>query len=118
MLPPFRYLFFRLLLVSVIIWSSGCTPEQNYSSLDPINWQQRTVTLPTTDSLVTGRTYLSVYSEIYSLTAEQQQSLTATISMRNTSDRDSIYIESTRYYNTAGALIRTYFDQPIFLAPL
>lgn len=40
------------------------------------------------------------------------------VSLRNTSDKDSIYILNSNYYDTSGEKIRTYFDFPIALAPL
>ena len=40
------------------------------------------------------------------------------ISLRNTSDVDTIYLLKAEYFNTQGLSIRTYFDFPIFLSPL
>ncbi len=67
---------------------------------------------------VKGSTYLSVYSQIYSETEHRSHNLTATVSMRNTSCIDTIYICSADYYNTKGELIRKYFDKTIYLKPM
>jgi len=40
------------------------------------------------------------------------------VSMRNTSDLDTIYLLKAQYYDTDGKSIRKYFDYPIFLAPM
>jgi Protein of unknown function (DUF3124) len=40
------------------------------------------------------------------------------VSLRNTSDVDTIYILKADYYDTHGKSVRKYFDQPIYLAPL
>jgi len=96
----------------------SCEPQPEYSSIDPVNWSTRTATPPTSDSLRTGSTYLSVYSEIYSLTEHRTHNLTATISMRNTNRQDTVFILRADYYGTAGSLLRTYFEDPIYLAPV
>jgi hypothetical protein len=38
--------------------------------------------------------------------------------MRNTSPNDTLYLQKAEYFNTHGVSIRTYFDEPIFVAPL
>jgi hypothetical protein len=40
------------------------------------------------------------------------------VSLRNTSDTDTIYITNASYYDTHGKLVRTYFDNAIYLSPL
>ena len=103
-----------LLLVAVF----SCTQRQEISSVNLMHWEQRKVPVSTVDSLVHGSSYLSVYSEIYSLSEKRTYSLTATISIRNISSTDSVYLLSSDYYNTVGELIRTYFNFPILVKPL
>jgi hypothetical protein len=74
--------------------------------------------LPVLDSLIEGTTYLSVYSQIYSITEHRSLDLTVTVSMRNVNQSDTIYLDHAKYYNTSGKLIRTYFDKTVFIAPL
>jgi hypothetical protein len=38
--------------------------------------------------------------------------------MRNTSDKDTIYLLRAEYYDTHGKSVRNYFDFPIYLAPM
>ncbi|MCP9236022.1 DUF3124 domain-containing protein [Lewinella sp. JB7] len=102
--------FFGLLL--------SCEEGQQFSSLDPVNWQSRTVTSPVVDSLVTGSTYLSVYSSIYSLTEHKTHNLTVTVSLRNANRTDTVYVDLAEYFNTTGHLIRTYFNRRIYIAPM
>lgn len=105
---------FRILIIAII--ASACEEPQENSALEEVNWKERKdFTLP--DSLVSGKSYLSVYTAIYSLTEHKTHSLTSTISMRNMNSQDSIYIHKAQFYNTAGDLIRTYFDKPIFIKP-
>lgn len=62
--------------------------------------------------------YVPIYSDIYNQTRDSRTLLTATLSIRNTSIRDSLFIRKIDYYNTAGDLVRSYIDQPIYLRPM
>ena len=104
--------FFLVLLIC------SCEQQKEMSSINPINWKKRSATIPVDDSLTEARTYLGIYSEIYSTSEHNTHDLTVTVSMRNTSDKDSIYLTKAAYYSTSGELIRTYFDYPIFIKPL
>ena len=92
--------------------------EKGLSSVNPENWSKRKVEISAQDSLESGKSYLSIYSQIYSLSEHKTHNLTAMVSMRNTSDQDTIYILKANYYDTHGELVRTYFDHPIYLAPM
>lgn len=107
-----------LLLLLFVVLFYACEDLKENSSLNPVNWEKRTVSQGLSDSLIVGKTYLSVYSEIYNFTEHKTHRLTTTVSMRNMNDRDSIYILNAKYFNTAGEAVRTYFDKPIFLAPM
>ena len=96
----------------------SCGKEKEMSSVNPVNWKKRAIEINANDSLIYGETYLSVYSQIYSYTEHLTHDLTSTISMRNTSIEDTIYVLKAKYFDTHGKLIRTYFDQPIFIAPM
>ena len=96
----------------------SCENNKEISSISPINWEKRTLKSGLQDSLKLGKTYLSVYSQIYSTTEHRKHGLTVTVSMRNTNVNDTIYINSASYFDTEGSLIRTYFNQTIFLKPM
>lgn len=104
--------------VAIALALFSCEKPKTISSIDPVNWGNRMARVKTGDSLERGSTYLSVYSQIYSLSEHKTHDLTATISMRNTNRSDTIYIGRAEYFDTGGKLIRTYFDQPIYLAPM
>ncbi len=61
--------------------------------------------------------YVPVYSHVY-YDGGRPLLLEATVSIRNTSSSDQVYIRSVRYFDTDGALIDQYVDQPIMLKPL
>lgn len=105
------FLFVGFLLIS-------CSQKKEMSSISPVNWEKRAITNKLNDSLVLGKTYLAVYSQIYSTTEHRTHNLTVTVSMRNTNLNDTIFIKKASYFDTEGLLIRTYFQKPIFLKPM
>jgi len=62
--------------------------------------------------------YIPIYSDIYNDSRDSRIQLTATLSIRNISKTDSLFIEKVDYYNTRGELVRNYIDNTIFLRPL
>ncbi|MDC6389905.1 DUF3124 domain-containing protein [Maribacter sp. PR1] len=106
----------KILLLLLIFQS--CKEKVEISSINPVDWEIRTIEFNLPDSLPHGTTYLSVYSQIYSQTEHKTHDLTATVSIRNVNKADSVYINKAEYYNTKGNSIRTYFDKPIFIAPM
>lgn len=107
-----------LVLILGILIFQACEEPQEVSSINPVNWERRTVNQALGDSLSRGETYLSVYSSIYSFTEHRTHELTATVSMRNTNRSDSIYIDKAEYFNTKGESIRVYFNKTIFIRPM
>jgi hypothetical protein len=108
--------FIILFNLSFIFFS--CDRKTEFSSIKPINWEKRSINLSLKDSLIAGKTYVSVYSQIYSNTEHRTHDLTATVSMKNINLNDSVFIEQADYYDTKGRLIRTYFNKPIYILPL
>ncbi|MBR9846871.1 MAG: DUF3124 domain-containing protein [Algicola sp.] len=106
-----------LLLMSASIFSCEDS-NQEISSINPENWVKRTIKINNTDSLISGKTYLSIYSQIYSQSEHKTHNLTAMVSLRNTSIKDTIYLLKAEYFDTHGKSVRTYFNQSIYLAPL
>ncbi len=62
--------------------------------------------------------YIPIYSEIYSQSKDVKFNLTATLSIRNTSLQDTMYIQDIDYYDTYGTLVRNYLDEILQLNPL
>ncbi|HPQ68822.1 MAG TPA: DUF3124 domain-containing protein [bacterium] len=58
--------------------------------------------------------YVPVYSHIYHRD-DMVIDLTATLSIRNTDINRSIIIQSVKYYDTAGKLVRGYTETPLIL---
>jgi hypothetical protein len=62
--------------------------------------------------------YVPVYSDIYYLDGTRRFLLTATISVRNISLKDSSYVLNAVYNDSYGKLLRNVASKPILLKPL
>ena len=103
---------------ALVVLITSCAQPEERSSVNSSSWKEKAVSYELSDSLVKGSSYLSVYSQIYSQTEHRTHNLTATISLRNPYVKDTIYVEKAEYFDTHGKPIRTYFDQPIYIAPM
>ena len=110
--------YLLIAILSLAFFACTQNNEPTMSSVDSVNWEERKVSLEDSDSLVRGSSYLSVYSEIYQLSEQKTYNLTATVSMRNISSTDSVFILHADYYDTQGKLIRTYLNHPVYVQPL
>lgn len=96
----------------------ACQETRDPPPVAPVNWDSKRIQLDESDSLVQGSSYLSIYSAIYQRSEGLTYELTTTVSIRNISSTDSIFIRRADYFNTQGDLIRTYVDEPVFVKPL
>lgn len=108
----------HFLLYILAIGLFSCGSETNSSKINPVKWSERKTELPSNKEFEKGTTYLAVSSEIYSQNEHKRHDLTATVSMRNLNERDTVFFTNAKYYNTAGKLIREYFNFPVFIAPM
>lgn len=81
-------------------------------------WLNRDYQHKQTDSLIYKKTYLSVYTEIFARHENRTFPLTATVSIRNMSRTDSVFIEKADYFDTNGDLVQTYLDKSIYVRPM
>jgi len=63
------------LLIILIGLVASCEDEKAISSYNPVDWETRSAKIPEIDSLQNGKSYLSVYSEIYSQTEHRPRYL-------------------------------------------
>lgn len=106
--------FLSGLLVLALTSCSKTVEEDSYHTLD---WDSRKVEV-SPDSLISGSSYLSVYSEIYSNTEARTVALTATISIRNINDHDTLYIERADLFDSNGKKVYSFTDRPVQVLPL
>lgn len=62
--------------------------------------------------------YVPIYSDIYVDAQNPKNLLSATLSIRNTSYDDSLFVSKIDYFNTHGDLVRQFLDNPISLPPM
>lgn len=106
------FLFFAAMTILLNSCQSGKAPETNhhsvfhYSKIDKTAFDH------------TEKVYIPIYSDIYYIDSKHTFSLTATLSIRNTSFRDSVYVFSVDYYNSQGQKVRRYNDRTLLLKPM
>jgi hypothetical protein len=69
-------------------------------------------------SIFKSKIYVPIYSDIYQRSEFEKTLLTATLSIRNTSEYDSLYLGRVDYFNTKGSLVTKFLKDTIFLYPL
>lgn len=110
-----------VVMLQILVLAS-CAPRQTGQQAAS---QPAPATLPPTISpeeggkQIAGQTiYVPVYSHIYIRDQSRVINLAATLSIRNTDTQNPIRINSARYYDTNGALVREYVKAPLRLSPL
>ena len=109
----------RVIVLFIVLYGFySCDERFNDDGYEKIDWSARQANIKLTDSLESGESYLSVYSQIYSYSQHKMYNLTAMISIRNTSAKDTLYLSKIDYFDTHGTLLKTYFDKPVYLTPM
>lgn len=106
-----KSLFIFLLLLS-------CNKEKKPITIEKVDWVKHEIKLPLSNSLETGKTYLSIYPQIYSFSKNKTHDLTTLVSLRNVSETDTIFMSRADYFNTHGDKIESYISKSIYLKPL
>lgn len=88
------------------------------STSPEVNWESRLANSDSLAMLLNGTTYLPVYSQIYQLHRHKTYDLTVTVSIRNVSVTDTLYILAADYHDASGEQIRHYISDPVFIRPL
>ncbi len=106
----------RIIFLSLVFLS--CQSETDKNLDQQVDWESRKSEIIDFNDYIQGKTYLPVYSHIYHIHEHKTFDLTITISIRNVSMTDSVYILKADYYNTVGTNVRQYLKAPVFLMPL
>ena len=104
--------------ILIILLFSSCQEEKEYTVLKSTDLKSKKTEITNFNALVQGKTYLPVYSHIYHRYEHRIFDLTITISIRNTTIADTIFILKADYFNTNGDNIRQYIQKPIYLKPM
>jgi hypothetical protein len=113
-------LILRILIFIFFISAISCV-EKNLNTEANQMLNNRQISEQTTDLAqgdINQTIYVPIYSEIYNRTKESRVLLTATLSIRNTSETDTLFISRVAYFNTEGTLVRQYVEQSIYLKPM
>ena len=107
-----------LIITSLLILLISCQVKKEINPVEQTDWESRKSEIVNYNDFVQGKTYLPVYSHIYHIQENRIFDLTITISIRNVSLTDSVYILKADYYNTYGDNIRQYLKSPVYLKPM
>ncbi|WP_027473705.1 DUF3124 domain-containing protein [Saccharicrinis fermentans] len=106
----------ELLLIICVLYA--CEQESKQHNIKQVSWKSKELTDKDFSNYYRGKTYLPVYSHIYHVHEHRTFDLTTTISIRNVSLSDTVYIFKADYFNTVGENIRQYIKHPIYVSPL
>jgi hypothetical protein len=108
-----KRLFF-ILLVFAVFFSCRQAPEKITKHHSEYHFSE----ISFDSMLKREKLYVPVYSDIYHIDARHTFPLTATLSIRNVSETDSLFIGRVDYYNSRGEKIRGYASTVFLLNPL
>ncbi|QCX01974.1 DUF3124 domain-containing protein [Aggregatimonas sangjinii] len=114
-------IFFAISLSILVITFVSCTdksPNRNAQGQDELESLEIEQPIVKSDIHYNNIIYVPIYSDIYFDDANQKNLLAATLSIRNTSYTDSLYVSKIDYFSTDGTLVKSYIDNPISLRPM
>ena len=117
-IPTNQYIFFLFLSLMTF---GACEPipqNLNKEGEDILKTHELNTPSLNLETAFQDTIYVPIYSDIYSESKNGRFLLTATLSIRNTSMTDSIFLKAIDYYDTAGNMVRKYNEKTLFLKPL
>lgn len=99
----------------------GCgtgNPNVDEAGKDALKSRELVNTIAESELQYHDLVYVPIYSDIYIDATTQKSLLAATLSIRNTSHTDSIFISKIDYFNTGGDLVRSYITNTISIEPM
>ncbi|MDA8692933.1 DUF3124 domain-containing protein [Saprospiraceae bacterium] len=109
------------LLSAFIVLAIACEvpdPNKNTKGQDELKSLEIDRQLNKGDMSFFDVVYVPIYSDIYIDIQNQSSLLAATLSIRNTSFEDSLFLTKIDYYDTSGLKVRSYLDNAISLPPM
>lgn len=105
----------RLVYITILMMGLSACGSANSS---PVVGSPRLIS-PANLQIVTGQTlYVPAYSEIFYGSSEETIELSVTLAIHNTDLDHPMIVQSVRYYNTDGVLVRDYVEEPVEVSPL
>jgi len=93
----------EIIFISLVFLS--CHRSTDKYLVQQPDWENRKSKIINFNHYNQGKTYLPVYSKIYHIHDHKRFDLTITISIRNVSMTDSVYILKADYYNSMDPLL-------------
>lgn len=106
-----------LIVLLVPIWLAACKNKSAEKAHLPSNLYEY-VKVDTTTFTDKHAVYVPVYSHIYTEAGTSSVALATTLSIRNTSFSDTIYVTDVVYYGSQGEVLKRYLDSTVFLQPM
>ncbi|MFK8010128.1 MAG: DUF3124 domain-containing protein [Saprospiraceae bacterium] len=116
-----KKLIFNYILLSIIILFSSCenpNPNIDKSGEDELKALEIEHEIDDSEQVFRDIIYVPIYSDIYVDQQNPKSLLAATLSIRNTSYDNSLFISKIDYFNSGGKLVRNFIDNPISLSPM
>ncbi len=107
---------FFLFSILITVFAISCSPSKVKETKHHSAYHYSAVSRSAFDK--TEQVYIPIYSDIYYVDSHHTFSLTATLSIRNTSFKDSVYVFSIDYYNSNGQKVRRYNDSTLLVKPM
>jgi Protein of unknown function (DUF3124) len=109
-----------LVLYILVLTSCGTQQAERQAGSHPTPGSTQPATSTEVDEKqIVGQTiYVPIYSHIYTRDKTRVINLSATLSIRNTDAQNQIRINSVRYYDTNGRLLKEYVDRPLTVVPM
>ncbi|WP_010197994.1 DUF3124 domain-containing protein [Psychrobacter sp. PAMC 21119] len=111
-----------VLLIAVTALLSGCDQSSQDPNVmlsegqkDPIKQLEITSKIDRSKFGYQQTFYVPIYSDIYTDRDNRKVLLSATLSVRNTTLKKSLYINKIDYYDTHGTFLKSYLNKPIEL---
>lgn len=105
-------------LLSILSLQSCVERSQNLNKVGEDKFEALEIDIIPAHLALNDTTYVPIYSDIYSESKDTRFNLTATLSLRNTSFKHSIYVSSVDYYNSAGEKTKEFLEKSILLKPM
>jgi hypothetical protein len=108
-----------VILFAITIIAQSCTDvSHNLNKVGKDKFEALEIDTLPSDLILNDTTYVPIYSDIYSETKDSRFNLTATLSLRNTSFKHSIYISNVDYYNSEGEKTKSFLNKPLLIKPM
>lgn len=107
--------------ILIFLFVTACTqPDPNTNDLGNDQLKERIVRTGIDESKMAFKDliYVPIYSDVYVDATNQNNLLAATLSIRNTSFEDSLFINKIDYYDTKGQKVRSYIAAPIAISEM